>query len=76
MAAAQEAEGFGNDQAAYISDILLEAGSDTTSSTLYGFVQPIGLFPEVQKKAQEELDRIVGRDRLPEMPNMDSLQYI
>jgi cytochrome P450 len=76
MAAAQEAGGFSDDQAAYISGTLLEAGSDTTSSTLYGFVQAMVLFPEVEKKAQEELDRVVGRDRLPEMPDMDSLQYI
>jgi cytochrome P450 len=76
MAAAQEAEGFSDDQAAYISGTLLETGSDTTSSTLYGFIQAMVLFPEVPKKAQEELDRVVGRDRLPEMPDMDSLQYI
>jgi cytochrome P450 len=76
MTAAQDAEGFSDDQAAYISGTLLEAGSDTTSSTLYGFVQAMVLFPEVQKRAQEELDRVVGKDRLPEMEDMDSLQYI
>jgi cytochrome P450 len=65
-----------DDQAAYISGTLLEAGSDTTSSTLYGFFQAMVLFPEVQKKAQEELDRVIGKDRLPEMEDMDSLQYI
>lgn len=74
IAAAQEAGGFSDDQAAYISGTLLEAGSDTISSTLYGFVQAMVLFPEVPKKAQEELDRVVGRDRLPEMPDMDLLQ--
>jgi cytochrome P450 len=46
------------------------------SSTLYGFVQAMVLFPEVQKKAQEKLDRVVGKDRLPEMEDMDSLRYI
>lgn len=34
------------------------------------------LFPEVQKKAQEEIDRVVGRDRLPEMADRDSLPYV
>ncbi|SMQ51608.1 unnamed protein product [Zymoseptoria tritici ST99CH_3D7] len=39
MAEAQKKEGFSDAQAAYISGTLLEAGSDTTSSTLYAFVQ-------------------------------------
>jgi hypothetical protein len=25
------------------------------------------LYPDVQKKAQEEIDRVVGRDRLPNL---------
>jgi len=34
------------------------------------------LFPEVQKKAQEELDRVIGPDRLPEFKDRDQLPYI
>lgn len=33
------------------------------------------LFPEVQRKAQEELDRIVGTDRLPTLADRPSLPY-
>jgi cytochrome P450 len=33
------------------------------------------VFPEVQKKAQEELDRVCG-DRLPTMEDEMDLQYI
>ena len=36
----------------------------------------MSLYPEVQKKAQEELDRVIGRDRLPELDDRDSLPYI
>jgi cytochrome P450 len=72
----QEKEGFSDDQASYISGTLLEAGSDTTSSTLYGFVQAMVLFPEVQKRAQAEIDRVVGPDRLPTMDDEMNLQYI
>lgn len=32
--------------------------------------------PEVQRTAQEHLDRVVGRDRLPEMADRDLLPYI
>ncbi|KAF4624844.1 hypothetical protein G7Y89_g13323 [Cudoniella acicularis] len=72
----QEKEGFSDAQASYITGSLLEAGSDTTSSTLYGFVQAMLLFPEVQKKAQAEIDRVVGTERLPTMDDEPNLQYI
>ena len=72
----QKAEGFDDDQAAYISGTLLEAGSDTTSSTLYAFVQAMALYPEVQRKAKEEIDRVIGSDRLPTMEDEPNLQYI
>ncbi|KAF9768702.1 hypothetical protein IL306_013957 [Fusarium sp. DS 682] len=75
LAKAQEKEGFDDAQAAYIAGTLLEAGSDTTSNTLYAFVQAMLLYPEVQRKAQEEIDRVVG-DRMPTMDDENSLQYI
>lgn len=34
------------------------------------------LYPEVQKKAQEELDRVVGHERLPEFQDRDNLPYL
>ncbi|KAL2831569.1 cytochrome P450 [Aspergillus cavernicola] len=73
---AQKKDGFSDDQACYISGTLLEAGSDTTSSTLYAFVQAMLLFPDVQRKAQEEIDRVVGPHRLPVMDDLADLQYI
>lgn len=36
----------------------------------------MSLFPDVQKKAWEELDRVVGSDRLPNFDDYDSLIYI
>ena len=34
------------------------------------------LHPEAQKKAQEEIDRVVGRDRLPSFRDYEHLPYI
>lgn len=76
MYEAQQKEHFSDDQAAYIGGTLLEAGSDTTSSTLYGFVQAMLLFPDVQRKAQEEIDRVIGPDRMPTMEDINALPYI
>lgn len=33
------------------------------------------LFPDVQTRAHEELDRVVGNDRLPELADRDQLPY-
>ena len=76
MFEAQKRDGFSDDQAAYISGTLLEAGSDTTSSTLYAFVQAMLVFPDVQKKAQAEIDRVIGPNRLPLMDDIEQLPYI
>lgn len=75
MAEAQKKDGFDDDQAAYISGTLLEAGSDTTSSTLYAFVQAMLLYPDVQKQAQAEIDRVIGA-RLPTMEDEPNLPFI
>ena len=32
--------------------------------------------PEVMKKAQEELDRVVGKERLPDFSDKDHLPYV
>ncbi|CAG7918721.1 unnamed protein product [Penicillium olsonii] len=76
MYEAQQKDGFSDDQAAYISGTLLEAGSDTTSSTLYAFIQAMLLFPDVQRKAQDEIERVIGSSRLPVMEDLSELQYI
>ena len=47
-----------------------------TVSTLTSFVLVMLLYPEVQMKAQKELDVVVGRDRLPEFSDRPSLPYI
>jgi len=34
------------------------------------------LYPEVQRKAQEELDRVIGKGRLPTIADRPNLPYI
>ncbi|KAJ4491549.1 cytochrome P450 [Lentinula edodes] len=52
------------------------AGTDTTVMTLWSFFLAMTKYPECQKKAQEELDRVVGAKRLPDFDDRDSLPYI
>lgn len=63
-------------EAGYLCGSLLEAGSDTTSSILIGFVQAMLVFPEVQHKAQSVINSIVGPDRLPTMDDASRMPYI
>ncbi|KAJ3562159.1 hypothetical protein NP233_g9752 [Leucocoprinus birnbaumii] len=58
------------------SAITYVAGAETTSSTLTIFILALLLHPECQIKAQEEIDRVIGPDRLPEFSDRDSLPYI
>ncbi|KAK7427395.1 hypothetical protein QQZ08_006164 [Neonectria magnoliae] len=55
---------------------LYTAGADTTVSALSCFFLAMTIFPEVQRKAQEEIDRVVGRDRLPTSADRQNLPYI
>ncbi|KAI0357497.1 cytochrome P450 [Trametes cingulata] len=53
-----------------------EGGSDTTFSTLQSFFLAMSLYPDVQKRAQEELDAVVGPNRLPDHGDRDALPYV
>lgn len=40
------------------------------------FILAMTLFPEVQAKAQCEIDAVIGRSRLPEISDKDDLPYV
>ncbi|KAG1745653.1 cytochrome P450 [Suillus lakei] len=54
---------------------LYAGGTDTTVSAIYSLFLAMTLFPDVQKKAQAEIDAVVGPDRLPSFADRDSLPY-
>ena len=47
-----------------------------TVSSIQSFVLAMILYPEVQQAAQKEVDRIVGKDRLPDWSDQASLPYV
>ncbi|EIW84453.1 cytochrome P450 [Coniophora puteana RWD-64-598 SS2] len=55
---------------------LYGAASETTSSTLMVFLLAMVQNPDVQKRAQEEIDSILGSGRLPQFSDRQSLPYI
>ncbi|KAK8143147.1 hypothetical protein G3M48_007628 [Beauveria asiatica] len=55
---------------------LYGAAADTTVTALTAFTAAMIMFPEVQQKAQDEIDRVVGSERLPTFADRESLPYI
>ncbi|KAI0642607.1 O-methylsterigmatocystin oxidoreductase [Trametes meyenii] len=51
-------------------------GADTTLFSTRALFLAMVQYPDVQRKAQEELDTIVGPDRLPEFSDRQSLPYV
>jgi hypothetical protein len=47
-----------------------------TASSMYSLFLALVLFPQVQRRAQAELDLVIGRDRLPTFDDRPRLPYI
>uniref|UniRef100_L2FR65 Cytochrome p450 n=1 Tax=Colletotrichum fructicola (strain Nara gc5) TaxID=1213859 RepID=L2FR65_COLFN len=62
--------------AAYTCGGLVEAGAETTATTINNWTLAMILFPDVMRKGQEELDRVVGSGRLPTWDDEKNLPYI
>ncbi|KAJ3490047.1 hypothetical protein NLI96_g1725 [Meripilus lineatus] len=60
----------------YTATQLYAGGSETSISSLSSFIRTMTTRPDVQKKAQEELDRVVGHDRLPTLADRPNLPYV
>ncbi|KNZ80387.1 O-methylsterigmatocystin oxidoreductase [Termitomyces sp. J132] len=59
-----------------VAGAMYTAGSDTTVSAISSCILGLLENPAVVKKAQEELDRVVGLNHLPTFDDEDSLPYI
>ncbi|KAG0702315.1 cytochrome P450 [Suillus ampliporus] len=54
---------------------LYGGGADSTVSAVYSLFLAMTLFPDVQRKAQAEIDAVVGPDRLPSFADREFLPY-
>ncbi|KAK0469239.1 cytochrome P450 [Desarmillaria tabescens] len=60
----------------WLAASLYSGGADTTVSSIHAFFKAMTLFPEIQAKAQAEIDTVVGSDRLPGFHDREHLPYI
>ncbi|KAJ8584973.1 cytochrome P450 [Rhizopogon salebrosus TDB-379] len=59
-----------------INFLVSSGASETTTGTLLVFLLAMLLYPEVQAKAQADIDRVVGKDRLPDFNDRPLLPYM
>ncbi|KAK0201062.1 cytochrome P450 [Desarmillaria ectypa] len=59
-----------------VAGTLYSAAEDTTVCVLTSFILAMALYPGAFAKAQEEMDFVVGRGRLPDLSDRDSLPYL
>jgi hypothetical protein len=73
---AKEAENMPDVEMAWDLGILCDAGVETTNVTLQNFIFACVASPGFIPKAHEELDQVIGSERLPEFSDLANLPYI
>jgi cytochrome P450 len=68
--------GFNRHQLYFLGGVMMEGGSDTSSSIVIAFIHAMTKWPEIQKKAQKQIDEVVGEDRTPVWEDYDKLPYV
>ncbi|KAK1229647.1 hypothetical protein PQX77_007283 [Marasmius sp. AFHP31] len=59
-----------------LAGVLLEGGSESSAAYIRFLMQFLSVNSEAQKKAQEEIDRVIGEDRAPRMEDLEDLPYV
>lgn len=76
LISAQEEQGLNYKEVASLSGNLIGGGVDTTTTSTIVFLFAMCRFPEVQRKAQEEIDRVLGDEfRFPTWTEEEKLPY-
>lgn len=68
--------GFDRHQLYFLGGVMMEGGSDTSSSIIISCIQAMTKWPEVLEKAQKEIDSVIGENRTPTWEDYDKLPYI
>ncbi|KAF8446404.1 cytochrome P450 [Boletus edulis BED1] len=61
---------------AYLAGGMFGAGSETTASAITIMIMAAALHPDAQATVQEELDRVVGSERLPSFADQEMLPRV
>ncbi|XVF36376.1 hypothetical protein REPUB_Repub19eG0053500 [Reevesia pubescens] len=72
----QEPENYKDETIRNLMMVLLIAGTDTSAGTLEWAMSFLLNHPEVLQKAQTEIDKVVGQDRLMDESDLANLRYL
>ncbi|KAF2181442.1 m-hydroxybenzyl alcohol hydroxylase [Zopfia rhizophila CBS 207.26] len=65
-----------DNQLLFLGGVLMEGGSDTSSSLILTIIQAMTKYPEVQARAHAEIDAAIGDERSPQWSDFSKLPYI
>lgn len=68
--------GLSDDEGAYVVGTLYEAGSSTTAAAMMNVILAMVHYSEWQIKLQQEVDTVVGDDRMPLFEDMERLPKV
>ncbi|KAK5130310.1 hypothetical protein LTR08_002234 [Meristemomyces frigidus] len=71
-----EALTYSDHELAFLGGTLTEGGSDTSASIITAFVHAMTAHPAVQRKAQAQIDAVIGADRSPQWRDYAALPYV
>ncbi len=71
----QDEEQLVKDDISEMTANLIGGGVDTSTSTILTCILGLITHPEVQVQGHEEVDRVIGRERLPTWEDMENLPY-
>ncbi|KAE8454276.1 hypothetical protein EG329_005201 [Mollisiaceae sp. DMI_Dod_QoI] len=72
----QEKWGLSDDEGAYVVGTLFEAGAGTTAAAMMSFMLAMALHPSALRALQNEIDKVVGGDRLPTFEDISNLPRV
>ncbi|KAI0792995.1 cytochrome P450 [Irpex lacteus] len=72
----EDKHNLSNERTSWLAGSMLGIGADTTAVATENFLLAMLHYPEVMRKAQSELDAVVGRDRAPTFEDVPKLPYL
>ncbi|KAG7451645.1 cytochrome P450 [Guyanagaster necrorhizus] len=76
LAQAAGRHGLTEHENSWLAGTMYAAGAESSSAAMSWWMLAMVLYPDVQKRAQAELDMVVGRDRLPTFADYEYLPYV